>query len=189
MLDRKTFIRNFMKVKIAIFIAILTFSCENDLKQVQVLTQKDREPEESGKDVRMIYSDSGRVEFVLTTPELNKYFDQENYTEFPQGIKIESYNDSNEVKSTLTAKYAINYESKKIMEAKSNVVINNYENDEVIETERIVWDQLQGKIYSDVFIKRTNKDGVMYGDGFDADEQFVKYTIRNPRATLYFDEE
>ena len=74
------------------------------------------------------------------------------------------------------------------MEAKSNVVINNYENDEVIETERIVWDQPKENLFRCIY-KRTNKDGVMYGDGFDADEQFVKYTIRNPRATLYFDEE
>lgn len=173
---------------IVIILTIVLFSCENDITTINNLTSKDKTPDESAKDVTIIYSDSGMVEFVLTSPNLDKYYSNESYIEFPKGIKIFTYGDSNIVKNTLTANYAINFESRKMMEAKSKVIIKNMQTNEIIETEHIVWDQLNHKIFSDVFIKRTNSEGIMYGDGFDADEKFTKYSIRNPRATLYFNE-
>lgn len=174
--------------KIVVLSAILFVSCENDIATINSLTNKEKTPDETAKDVTIIYSDSGLVEFVLKSAVLDKYYSAESYIEFPKGIKILTYGDSNIVKNTLTANYAINYESRKMMEAKSKVVISNLITKEVIETEHIVWDQLNHKIFSDVFIKRTNSDGIMYGDGFDADEKFTKYTIRNPVAKLYFKE-
>ncbi len=86
------------------------------------------------------------------------------------------------VKTSLRANYAITWNSRKLMEARNDVVIIS--KDEIINTEHIVWDQRRRVIFSDVFVKRTNKDGVMYGDGFDADETFNKYSIRNPRGTF-----
>lgn len=174
--------------KIVVFSAILFVSCENDIATINSLTAKEKTPDESAKDVTIFYSDSGMTEFVLTSSVLDKYYSPDAYIEFPKGIKIVTYGDSNKIKNTLTANYAINYESRKMMEAKSKVVITNLVTNEVIETEHIVWDQLNHKIYSDVFIKRTNSEGIMYGDGFDADENFTKYTLRNPVAKLYFDE-
>lgn len=173
---------------IVVLSAIVLFSCENDIATINSLTSKEKTPDESAKDVSIIYSDSGMINFVLNSPVLDKYYSNESYIEFPKGIKILTYGDSNIVINTLTANYAINFESRKMMEAKSKVVIKNLQTNEIIETEHLVWDQLNHKIFSDVFIKRTNADGIMYGDGFDADEKFSKYTIRNPRATLYFSE-
>lgn len=175
--------------KIVAIATILFCSCENDITTVQSLTAKDNVPDESAKDVTVIRSDSGKVEFVLEAPTLNKFYKEEIYTEFPDGIKISTYENSKEQINQLTANWAINNESKKMMEAKSKVVITNHQTNEIIETEHIVWDQLNHTIYSNVFIKRTNEEGVMYGDGFDSDESFTKYTIRNPRATLYVNEE
>ncbi len=175
--------------KIVAMATILFYSCENDINTVQSLTAKDNIPDESAKEVTLFRSDSGKVEFVLEAATLNKFFREETYTEFPNGIKISTYENDKELKNTLTANWAINNESKKMMEAKSNVVIKNLQTNEIIETEHIVWDQLNHIIYSNVFIKRTNDEGIMYGDGFDADETFTKYTIRNPRATLYVNEE
>lgn len=174
--------------KIVVLSAILFVSCENDIATINSLTNKEKTPDESAKDVTIIYSDSGLVEFVLKSAVLDKYYSSDSYIEFPKGIKIFTYGDSNVIKNTLTANYAINFESRKMMEAKSKVVITNNETNEIIETEHIVWDQLNHKIFSDVFIKRTNSEGIMYGDGFDADEKFTKYTLRNPRAELYIQE-
>jgi LPS export ABC transporter protein LptC len=177
------------KFKIVAIATILFCSCENDIATVQSLTAKDNVPDESAKDVTIIRSDSAKVEFVLESPTLHKFYKQEIYTEFPDGIKISTYDSNRDLINTLTSNWAINNESKKMMEAKSNVVITNRQTNEVIETEHIVWDQQNKTIYSNVFIKRTNEEGVMYGDGFDADESFSRYTIRNPRATLYVNEE
>ena len=184
---------NNSKIKF-LFYVLVTFvfstlvSCKNDIAKVNSLTAVDKQPDEQAKDISVIYSDSGKVQFVLTSRVMNKFINNDSYIEFPKGIKLVSYDESGVAKTTLTANYAISYEARKSMEARSKVLIVNHLNEEVIETEHIVWDQLKNTIYSDVSVKRTNKSGVMYGDGFDADETFSKYTIRNPRVTLFIEE-
>lgn len=180
--------QTFSNMTIAILMAIVMFGCKNDIAKVNSLTAVDKHPDEQAKDITVVYSDSGRVDFVLSSVLMNKFLNNDPYVEFPKGLKLTSYDRIGAVRTTLVANYAINYEGRKSMEARGKVVIKNHQTDEVIETEHIVWDQLKNTIYSDVFVKRTNKIGVMYGDGFDADETFSKYTIRNPRATFYFEE-
>lgn len=130
----------------------------------------------------MIYSDSGKIQFKLTSPQLNRYKTEDPYNEFPKGLTIIAYDSLMRVKTSMRANYAIMWINKNLMEAKNDVVIVS--KDETINTEHIVYDKRRRVIFSEVFVKRTNKDGVMYGDGFDADETFNKYTIRNPRGTF-----
>jgi LPS export ABC transporter protein LptC len=175
-------------VIIAISMAIITFGCKNDIAKVNSITAIDKQPDEQAKNITVVYSDSGRMEFMLKSELMCKYLNNDPYTEFPKGIKLNSFDEAGVVKTTLTANYALSYETRKTMEARGKVLIVNHQNKEIIETEHIVWDQLRKTIYSDVFVKRTNPTGVMYGDGFDADETFSRYTIRNPRATFYLEE-
>lgn len=168
--------------------AIITFSCKNDIAKVNNISAIDKHPDEQAKDITIIYSDSGIINFTLSSKLMNKFINNDPYTEFPQGLKLSSFDKQGILKTTLTANYASSYENRKTMEARGKVIIINHKNEETIETEHIVWDQMRKTIYSDVFVKRTNLTGVMYGDGFDADETFSKYTIRNPRATFYFEE-
>jgi LPS export ABC transporter protein LptC len=168
--------------------AIITFGCKNDIAKVNNISAIDKHPDEQAKNITVIYSDSGIINFTLTSEVMNKYINSDPYTDFPKGLKLASLDKNGKLKTSLTANYAINYESRKTMEARGKVVIINYQNNETIETEHIVWDQMRKKIYSDVFVKRTNPTGVLFGDGFDSDETFSKYTIRNPRITFIIEE-
>ena len=166
-----------------LFVCLISLSsCENDIKVVNDFNVKDTLPVESAKNVEMIDSESGKIQFKLTSPQLNRYKTEDPYDEFPKGLTIIAYDSLMRVKTSLRANYAITWNSRKLMEARNDVVIIS--KDEIINTEHIVWDQRRRVIFSDVFVKRTNKDGVMYGDGFDADETFNKYSIRNPRGTF-----
>ena len=173
---------------VIIFMITMLFGCKNDIAKVNSLTSEEKIPDEQAQNVTIVYSDSGNVQFVLTSKLMRKFIINDPYTEFPSGLKIISYDAGRTAKTTLTANYAIRYDGRRYMEAKSKVVIINHQDNERIETESIIWDQKQRKIYSDVFVKRTNANGIMFGDGFDADETFSRYTIRNPRATFYFEE-
>lgn len=168
--------------------AIISFSCKNDIAKVNSITAIDKQPDEQAKNITIVYSDSGKMQFMLTSAQMNKFINNDPYVEFPKGIKLNSFEDSSYIKTTLTANYALSYETRKTMEARGNVLIINHQNKETIETEHIVWDQLRKTIYSEVAVKRTSPTGVLYGDGFDADETFSKYTIRNPRVTFYLEE-
>ena len=169
---------------VAIFIAAMLFACENDMQTIKSLNIDDTLPDETAKDIEVIYSDSGKIMIKLLSSRLNRYEKEEPYMEFPEGLQLLFFDSLMNVKSELTANYGISWEKKKLMEVKDDVVITDFAKDEVLNTEHIIWDQAKKEIYSEVFVKRTNKDGVMYGEGFSADENLKSYKLIQPRGVL-----
>lgn len=159
------------------------------METISHLTTDPSLPGESARDVEMIYSDSGRIMIKLVSPVLNRYLTEDPYIEFPEGLHLYFYDSAMNVKSELTANYGINYENKKTMEVKDDVVITNHEKHEVLNTEHVIWDQRIKKIYSEVFVKRTTPDGVLYGEGFDADESLKSWKLRKVSGEFLFDEQ
>jgi LPS export ABC transporter protein LptC len=162
----------------------MLFACENDMQTINSLSTDDILPDETARDIEVIYSDSGKIKIKLLSPRLNRYENEEPYMDFPEGLRLLFFDSLMNVKSELTANYGISWEKKKLMEVKDDVVITDFEKDEVLNTEHIIWDKSKKEIYSEVFVKRTNKDGVMYGDGFSADENLKTYKLIRPRGVL-----
>ena len=174
-------------VSYAIFLLLtMTFfiSCSSDFKKVVALEYEGMFPDESATDIEIIMSEEGRINFILFTPMLNKYINTDfPFTDCPKGLIITSFDDFGEKQSILTADYAISMDKTEMMEARYNVVITNLKKNETLETEKIVWDKQNQRIYSDVEIRQIKADGtVNIGDGFDADEKFTKYSIKRPRC-------
>jgi LPS export ABC transporter protein LptC len=119
---------------------------------------------------------------------MNTYYGDNPYIDFPEGIKITSYTNG-EIHSTLTADYAIKEEYTERMEAHGNVVIVDLVKQESILTEKIIWDQRNKRIFSDVEVTQIKADGTRNrGDGFVANEKFTNYTIQNPRGEILVEE-
>src|SRR5437763_1739926 len=89
-------------VSIACVILFCT-SCENDLNKVKLYGKAERAPVESAKNIRIIYSDSAKVQVELTAPVLNHYESDNSYIEMPKGLKALFYDDQLKVKSRLDA--------------------------------------------------------------------------------------
>ena len=175
---------------VAALLAIMLFACKNDMETISSFTVDDSLPSETAKDVELIYSDSGNVMIKLITPKLNRYINDDPYIEFPEGLHLYFYDDSAMVvKSELTANYGINWENRKVMEVKDDVVLTNHKKQEVMNTEHVVWDQKTKRIYSEVFVKRTTPDGVIFGEGFEADESMSTWKLKQPRGEFLFEEE
>jgi len=190
MINSSTILRKVFIKSIAVFIiAAMLFACKNDMETISSYTVDETLPSESAKDIEMIYSDSGRVMIKLVSPILNRYITESPYIEFPEGLHLYFYDSLMNVKSELTANYGINWENKKTMEVKDDVVITNHEKNEVLNTEHVIWDQRIKKIYSDVFVKRTTPDGVLYGEGFDADESLKSWKLRKVSGEFTFEED
>ena len=177
-------IRNLTKSIIMIFFIVMLFGCKSDIKTIQIYGEIDTLPEMIAKDIEFIRSDSGFVQALLTSPLMYKYSGDKPYIEFPDGFKIQFYDSLFNVKSFITANYGISYERKKRMEAYKNVVIINNEKNEKLNTEHLIWDQNKKKIFSNVAVKITTKDEVIFGDSLESDETFGKYEIRNPSGTI-----
>ena len=145
-------------------------------------------PDESVRNIEIIASEDGEITFTLYAPLMNKYYGDNPYTDFPEGIKITSYSNG-EKHTTLTANYAINEEYTQRYEAQGNVVIVDLVKEESILTERIIWDKNNKRVYSDVEITKIKADGTIdKGDGFESDEKFTKYSIKNPRGEILAEE-
>ncbi len=180
---------NITKSIMATIVAImLFFSCSNGNDTVKLYEYEGKFPDESAKNMELVMSDSGVVNFTIYAPLMNKYYGEEPYMDFPEGIKITSY--SNGVKqSVLTADYAISKEKQGLMMAQKSVVITDLLKHESIKTEKIIWDKANKKIYSDVPVKQIKADGTINtGDGFEADERFTKYVVFRPRAEVFVED-
>ncbi|MGI8892932.1 MAG: LPS export ABC transporter periplasmic protein LptC [Bacteroidia bacterium] len=181
---------NYQKASIllhkVIYLLLLFFtlaSCEPDIQKVRLIADKEKFPLESGDNVELLYSDSARVKVKLTAGRMERYVGDEPYIEMPKGVVVLFYSDSLTVKSSLTANYAVRYENRNIMEAKNDVVVVNEKGD-ILNTEHLIWDEKQAKIYSDEFVKITTKNEIIYGNGFEANEDFTKYKIFNIKGTI-----
>ena len=157
----------------------MLFACKNDIETINSLLIVDSLPMEMARDIEILYSDSGKIQASLTGPLMIRNEGEESYIEFPDGFKVIFFDSILQEKSQITANYGISYEAKKILEAQNDVVVINLEKHEQLNTEHLVWDQNKHIIYSDVFVKITTPDNVLYGDSLISDEKFDNYTINN----------
>ena len=72
-----------------IFIITLTFSCEDNSDALKKLSIVRQDPLATAYNIRMIYTDSMKIQAILTAP---KHVDFTNlsfrYAEFPEGLKL-----------------------------------------------------------------------------------------------------
>ncbi len=162
---------------------LLLFSCENDIEKVKLVTTKTKAPSESATNIEILYSDSAKVKVKVTAKKMDHYITDDPYLEMPEGIKVEFYDDTLHVTSHLTANYAIKYEKKNIMEARNNVVVVNEKGDQ-LNTEHLIWDENTEKIHSPDFVKITTADEIIYGNGFESNQNFTKYKIFDIKGTI-----
>jgi LPS export ABC transporter protein LptC len=166
------------------FVALLIVtSCKNKIEDINALTYSDTSPVETGKNIEIIYSDSAQIQTIIKSPFYKRYAGKNPYVEMPQGIDATFYDSAMRVKTHLTSKYAIKYDKRNIMEVKNDVVVIN-EKGERLNTEHLIWDEKIRRIYTEVFVKITTTNKVVYGDGLDADDSFMKWVIRRPRGTF-----
>lgn len=178
---------------LTLFVLMLTAfftSCENNLQEVALLTQKGKiVPTETSTQLNILYTDSGATLFRLKAPIMDHYVIgvKVPYSEFLKGIYIEHYGKDNSVSSTIKANYAIRYDVSHKMEAKYKIEIVNVDG-EKLNTEHITWDEEKHKIYTDAYVEITTKREIIKGTGMEANEDFSEWEIKNVSGTLPLDE-
>jgi LPS export ABC transporter protein LptC len=171
-----------------IIFSLMISSCENKLDLIpksDLLTL----PSQTAKDFKTIYTDSGRVQLIMTSPLMEQYDNnKEPYKEFIYGIHLDYYDGNENPVASVSAKYARHTQSNNLWELRDSVVIINEEN-EKLETELLFWDQNKDLIYSDRFVKITNVDQIVMGTGFESDSKLQRRRIRKVSATIYLKDE
>lgn len=134
----------------------------------------------------IIESTAGNKLTRSETPLMEVYdYAKEPYREFRKGVEIIKYNDSTTMEeSRLVADYAINFINQELWEAKGNVVVTNI-NGQVLTTQQLFWNQRTGRIYSNVDSKLTQGNDVIVGVGFESDEKFDEWEVRQPVGKVH----
>ena len=169
---------------VAIIIATMFFSCNNDMELVKEISKKDSLPVLTVDSIRVMQSENGRITLELRAPVMKSYNQKENYTEFPKGIRIIFYDSLMKPKSELTARYGINREGRKIMEAKGNVVVVNYMKKATMNTEHLIWNENTKRVSTNENVKITEPERIIFGKGMESDELFDNWIIRNVTGTF-----
>ncbi len=165
-----------------LFICILLtcFSCVNKIEDID-LTYSDIDLGDFGKNIEIFYYLKGDLEFKLIAQEMNQFA---KTSTFPQGIEIYVYNHRLDTIATILADYAIQDNNQNIVEARSNVVLTN-SNQEQLNTEQLFWNSETKKIYTEDFVTLNTKNQIIMGFGFEADQYFSTYTLSNITGTIY----
>lgn len=166
---------------------LLCASCKNDPRDIAALTSKNMLQVDKAYDVTILYSEKGALKARLFTHEFIRNFTAKPpYTEMKNGLKVDFYNDSEQVNSTLTARYARYYEQQQNILVRDSIVIVNKKG-EKLETSELVWNQGIKKFFTEKPVKITTPTQVLYGDGLEANEDFSFYTIKNLKGEVQVD--
>ncbi|MCU0421170.1 MAG: LPS export ABC transporter periplasmic protein LptC [Bacteroidia bacterium] len=159
------------------FLLVLIPSCSNDVEQVKLVSTDSNLPLETGSDVMINYTDSGRTKAIIKAPLLERFSGNEKfYTEMKKGITVKFLKIDGSVESFLTSKYAIRYDRDRKMMARNDVVVLNVKGD-TLRTEELYWDELAQRVYSDKFVVITTQTEIIKGYGFESDVSFTSPKI------------
>lgn len=190
-MQRSEFIKRLIILMIsAVILAGVTSSCKNDVEEVKKMTRHDSLPYQQAESIKLLYSEYGQILFKLISDKVLIYKDDNPRMVFPEGMKVIFYDSTGKNKrSRLTANYGIKYDKKQQMIAKYNVIVKNFEKNERLNTEELIWDQKKNRIYTDKFVTITTEEQVLYGEaGMESDESFDSWIIKKPTGKMEYKE-
>ena len=167
-----------------LFLVLITFGCKNEEDEsIGINPDNINLSVETAKDVSLIYSDSAVIKIKVTGPTMLTYKDRVTpKKEFPDGLKVEFFN-RGRVGSRLTAKFAVQFDNKKETILRDSVVWVSSRG-EKLETEELIWNEKKKKVSTNRFVKITTTTDVVYGYGFEAEQDFTKWKILAPQGDL-----
>jgi LPS export ABC transporter protein LptC len=177
----KTYIRKSISFILILSGQFFNNACKNDIEYINALSNELTLPTQTGINFEVQYTDSCRLQVIFNAPLVERYTkggEEGSYYEFTKGIELHFFDRNEVLESIITARYAKYWEDKNLGMARDSVVGRNVKTGEQLNTEELFWDRKKRTIYSHVFTKITNSDGVYYGErGFEADQDFQNYKL------------
>lgn len=170
------------------FFSLMFFaSCENDPEQIKAWTEK-KDLVETGKEIESYLSQSGKLKAKLTAPLMYRYQTDTIYSEFPESLHVDFYDDSVNVSSWLTALYGKYFESLNKVYLRDSVTVINLDGD-TLRCPDLWWDQNLQKFYTDKPARLDGKDKNIIGNqGLEATQDLKVITFKYPTGPFQFKE-
>ena len=170
-----------------IFLLIIVLdSCSNDPQSVKEFIEVGNLPIEEIEEAEILHTENGVVKVKIIANTIKRFKDIQPQLLFSNGIEVVFYNDSGLIKSVLKAESAEVDEVKNIMTASENVILTSSEGKK-LETEELIWNELQYKIYTHKKVIITTSEEVIEGEGFESNPDFSEYSISKIQGTFNFE--
>jgi LPS export ABC transporter protein LptC len=154
------------------------------MKEINEITNRARVGEDHGEDVTILYSLGGKVKARLFAHTfIRSEGSKPPYTEMKDGLKVEFFNDSAVIKSTLTARYGRWYERESNVILRDSVHIIN-DKGEQLYTEELVWNQRLQEFFTEKPVRIVTPTQTLWGTGMTATQDFSAYELRNIRGNV-----
>ena len=167
-------------------VVILVFfgACNQRTESVDLVFSPDSSYTMRATEVSTLISDSGITRYRLIADEWLIFSKAaEPYWYFPEGFYVEQFDSLFQHEGSVKSDTAYYYLQKEEWELIGNVKIANLQG-EKFDSDRIIWDQKNGRIHSDEYIRIEQKDKIITGYGFDSNQEMTNYKIFNPQGTF-----
>ena len=173
---------------ITFLLTLLLLACQDEVSvdNSVVYTEEDIFLERL-EDVEMLYSDSARIQVRITAPTLHRYTETNARQEFPDGLLVEFFDQNQHVSGYLSAKYGIQSEGSYEVIVRDSVVWESYQG-EKLETEELTWDERSGRIFTNKYVTLIRDEEIVFGYGFEADQDFKKSRVRAVEGVVQVNE-
>ncbi len=162
-------------------IGFLLVSCTSDTPN-EIAFQKDEMPDEVFTDFVTQESDSGVVLWKLTAPRANRF--SKKKLVIMENPVIEFFDKDGHLTTTLESKVGEYSEESQDMLAFGDVVVTSVDGD-VLETDSLLWKNVEDKIISNSWVKLTRGRDVITGIGLECAPDLSAVDIkRNVEATI-----
>ena len=175
-------------MRLFFFFSVILVACTNDPKLVQEFVNDKVQAIEQIKGAELLHTENGKIKVKIIAGKIERFQNLQPQLIFSENLEIYFYNDSSQLQSTLKANDGSIDEEKKIMVAQNNVELISSDNKK-LETEELVWDEKNNKIYTDKKVKITTSKEVVYGEGFTSNPNFTEYSIIKIHGTFDFKSE
>jgi LPS export ABC transporter protein LptC len=170
-------------LRVMFFIITLTFSCEDNSDVLKELSIVRQDPLATAYNIRMIYTDSMKIQAILTAP---KHVDFTNlsfrYAEFPEGLKLVFFDTAGNENEVL-ADYGILYDETKLIDLRGNVQLKSYDGS-LLTTEQLFWDAQTEWLFTEKPFKFKDEDYDFNALRLDTNKDFTKFQTGNLIGTI-----
>ena len=161
--------------KVVFIISIYLFiSCQSPELDFETDNKFFESPIGVASDVRLVYTDSAKIQAVLTAPiHLDYNHLSFKYSEFPKGLKVTFYDDNGK-ENKVYADYGIFYKATKIVDLQKNVKLMSNDGSELF-TQQLFWDAESEWLFTEGQFAFKNMDYDIDAIRLDTNKEFSEF--------------
>tara|TARA_B110000444_G_C18792945_1_gene573366 strand:+ start:737 stop:1312 length:576 start_codon:yes stop_codon:yes gene_type:complete len=167
---------NLLKIiaRVVVFASTLFISCEDNTKTLNEINTDRQDPLGIAKNIRMVYTDSMKIQAILTAPIHIDYTNLDfKYAEFPKGLKVIFFDDLGNQNEVL-ANYGLLYNDTRLIDLRENVQLKSHDGSILI-TSQLFWDAENEWLFTEQAFTFQDKDYNFEALRLDTNKDFTKF--------------